>query len=287
MKVLHTADLHLRNDRPIARVDEDWLETQRQMLRFLVDTSNKYDIPVSIGGDLFNTAIVPVRISNLFLSEMRACRNTIYVMGGNHSLLNHQEELLDDSSVGLLQYVCGNIVYLPSEEHRTEGRFEHVAELDKEMLLIHTLCFETEEEIPYGSNATHAKALLDKYPDYKYLLLGDNHTSFKYEKDGRYVINPGTPIIQNASLIGYDPKIYLVADMVAPYFVPSDPEMITSNHLEIQKERNERIENFISTVKADGRVSLSFEDNLKEAMRSAPIEVQEIIHSIFKESIHG
>jgi hypothetical protein len=44
--------------------------------------------------------------------------------------------------------------------------------------------------------------------------------------------------------------------------------VITKEHLEIKAERDTRMEAFISRLKEDWNVSLSFEDNLKEFLSS-------------------
>lgn len=284
-KYIVTADIHLRNDRPVARTDEDWIQSQKEILDFIVETANERQANIVIGGDLFNTSIVPVRIVNLFLSSIRECKYKVYIMGGNHSLLHHQEGLIDDSSVGVLQYVDGNIIYLTSQEARTDGRYEHIAEIDDEIAIVHTLCFKTEDNIPFGSNATHAQALLDKYPKYKYLFLGDNHTSFIY-KDR--VFNPGCPIVQNAGMIEYRPSIYFVDTVNEVYekvYTPDHPENLTSAHIEINNARKARLEDFITAIKKDKKLTLSFEDNLKVNMVKAPIGVQDMISRIFEEAV--
>lgn len=284
-KYIVTADIHLRNDRPVARIDEDWIQSQKEILDFIVQTANEKEANIVIGGDLFNTSIVPVRIVNLFLSSIRKCKYKIYIMGGNHSLLHHQEGLIDDSSVGVLRYVDGNIIYLTSEEARTDGRYEHIAEINEEIAIVHTLCFKTEDNIPFGSNATHAQALLDKYPNYKYLFLGDNHTSFIY-KDR--VFNPGCPIVQNAGMIEYRPSIYFVDAVNEVYekvYTPDHPENLTSAHIEINNARKARLEDFITAIKKDKKLTLSFEDNLKVNMVKAPIGVQDMISRIFEEAV--
>ena len=79
-KYIVTADIHLRNDRPVSRTDEDWLQSQKEVIDFIVTTSNEVGADIVIGGDLFNTSIVPVRIVNLFLQSMRNCKNKIYIM---------------------------------------------------------------------------------------------------------------------------------------------------------------------------------------------------------------
>lgn len=302
-----TADWHLRNDRPLCRLDEDWIETQRDMIRQIVKLANDRDAEIVIGGDLYHTPIVPARISHLFLSEIRKCRNAVYVMGGNHALLNHREENVDDSSIGLLRYVEGNIVYMPAEEMKVDNRFEHFCALNDNIGIVHTLCFKKETDIPFGANATYAQALLDKYDECKVLFTGDNHRKFAYEKDERYVLNPGAPIIQRASDIDYVPCVYsmslefvdmstladkkpvyrLVEAKVDSHEIAYDSKMVTANHLEDKIKRDSRIDAFIETVKKGGKFTLSFEDNLREALGQENLEVKEIVNELYQEATNG
>lgn len=288
MKYLVTADWHLRNDRPRCRLDEDWINTQRKLLTEIVGIANIENASIVIGGDIYNSAIVPARISNLFLSEIRKCNQKVFVLGGNHSLQYHQENLSDDSSIGLLKYVAGNIVYLEAVENREEGRFEHSAQIEPGVYVVHTLCFKTKEDIPFGANATYSKALLEKYTDAKWLFLGDNHTGFTYSSKDRQVINPGTPIIQNASLLEYTPAVYVVdtdTENIQKFTLANDKDFLTVDYLIASQERENRIDSFIETVKKGGKISLSFEDNLREELPKVSLEIQGVIQELFQETV--
>jgi DNA repair exonuclease SbcCD nuclease subunit len=286
MKFLVTADLHLRYDQPVSRLDPDWGQTQRDMLQFIVNTANQNGADIVITGDVYNSAIVPARVSTLFLEEMRKCTHMVCVMAGNHSLIYHREENADESSIGALKYVGGNIVYMEATEMKEEGRFEHSAVLckDPSIVMVHTLTFK--DEIPFGAAATTARELLAKYKDADILFLGDNHTGFIYEENGRYAINPGAPILQSAAMIGYKPRVYIVDTdtmSIEAVSVPHSAEYLKSDHLEEKQKKDERITAFIETIKKGNKVSLSFEDNLKIALVGLDKSIIDVVEELFAE----
>jgi hypothetical protein len=198
------------------------------------------------------------------------------------------------------------LVYLETKEYTEKGRFEHVAKITEDFYVIHTLTFPSVEDIPFGAEAVSAYQLLDKYPDALYIFTGDYHTHFVVEDDGRYVINPGCMNVQSADMIDYVPSIYFVdtgkhievstmADKRPKYRVtnmevtqlaiPDTPNVLTRNHLDQQKARDERIASFVETVMHDGQIGLSFEDNLKAAMdrNQLPQDVKDVLQEVEEE----
>jgi len=303
MKYIHTADEHLRLDRPLCRTDLDWMQTQTDILTFIVDKANELDADWLIGGDLFDVPRVPPSIINMFLNAVRRLDNKCYIIAGNHCLPWHKQENLMDSSIGILASLTDKkIHYLPCEEYNNEGRFEHSVALTDDVLLVHTLTFPTEEDIPYGANATHSLQLLQKYPKCKFILTGDMHQSFVFKDKDRYVINPGCTTIQTADMLDYQPKVYFIdtGDKIdvttqqdkEPVYrygnvkieainLPNDVALLTDSHLKEKKDRDSRIDSFIQTVKKNGKMTLSFEDNLKKAMETSGLS-QDVI-SILEE----
>lgn len=250
----------------------------------MVKKANEYSADLVFGGDIFNSAVVPYRVFNMFLQEVRKAVCAVYILDGNHSAKYHREEFSDESSIGALKYVGGNIVYLTAKEEKTDGRFEHSFRLNDDVTVVHTLTFPSEEETPFGAKATTVSALFEKY-DTDFIFLGDNHHSFVVTDKWRTAINPGSTTVQTADQIDYAPCVYYidtgervdVSTQTGPYFrrvksevkkilVPHDPALVTANHLEVKKERDGRISAFVEVMKKNGKVSLSFEDNLRRSM---------------------
>lgn len=311
MRYIITGDNHLKADRPLCRLDEDWFATQKAQLEFLVDEANRMDADIVITGDLFDVPRVPPKLVSMFIEVITPLLGKCHVIAGNHSLPWHKLENVGDSSMGILKAIAGTnekLVYLDAIEYTENGRFEHTAKLADGIYVVHTLTFPRMEDIPYGAEATSAYQLLDKYPDAIFIFTGDYHKSFVVEDDGRYVINPGCMNVQTADMIDYTPSYYFIdtgtqidvttkADKSKHYRhdgliltslrnIPDDPAMRTRNHLDQQKERDTRISSFVETIKHEGQIGLSFEDNLKASViaNNLPQEIRDILAEVEEES---
>jgi predicted phosphodiesterase len=284
-----TSDLHLRADRPLCRLDPDWMEAQRNKLKELVGHANRLDADLLICGDIFDTPNVPASVVNLFIQEMNKMNQRVHIIAGNHSLPYHKQENLMSSSIGIIAILEDYpIIYHPCKDNTMDGIFEHAYQFNATMAMVHTLTFE--KEIPFGARAYTAKQILDRYDEVKFIFTGDNHTAFHYENNGRHVINPGTPIIQSASMLDYQPICYYInGDEVQIILLSSDRDMLTDNHLQEKHERDDRISAFVDVVKRNGQVSLSFLDNLTRTIEKNNIakEIIAMLEEIQREAVNG
>jgi DNA repair exonuclease SbcCD nuclease subunit len=312
MRFIVTGDNHLRPDMPLCRLDEDWLATQRAQFDFIVEKANEFQADLIITGDLFDVPRVPPKIVSLFLDSVAILSGKCYVIAGNHSLPWHKEENVMDSSIGILKVLPdqdSKIIYLEAEEYTEKGRFEHVAKIDDDLFVIHTLTFPTVTEIPYGAEAVSAYQLLEKYPDARFIFTGDYHHNFVVEDENRYVINPGCMNVQAADMIDYSPCVYFVdtgtkidvttksdkrpvyrtsKSSIERIELPNDPTVLTRNHLDQQKARDTRISSFVESIQHDGQIGLSFEDNLEKAILVNDLSpsVVAVLEEV-KEELHG
>ena len=257
MRYIITADIHARKDVPICRLEteDEWLETQKATLDFLVDTANRYKADILIDGDLTDTPRVPSEIMFMFFQSMSKLDGKCRVIGGNHSLGWHREANLSTSSVGLIKAMNSDkIIYCDCDEHVDGARFEHSHRLNDEVTMIHTLCFRSEEDIPFAFEAATAQQLLDRY-DTKFLCLGDMHKSFIYENNGRYVINPGKALVQSVSEMDKSPVCYLLdtdTGSITEIALPHDPSKVSNEHITKKKEYDESLESAIKLLQEVG-----------------------------------
>jgi len=269
-KFINTSDWHLREDKPLCFIgtDRQWMEAQENAINFIVDEANFYNADIIHNGDLYNTPRVAPAVSNMFLRTVQRLRGRFYIIAGNHCLPWHKQENLMDSSIGALSAQTtdtSKIVYLTCQESNNAGRFEHSVALNDEILIVHTLAFPTAEDIPFGANAVTGKNLLDKYKEYNTILVGDYHEAFQVHEGSRHLINPGCMMIQAADMIKYQPRIAYVdygADLFMWIDIPTDYTLLSDNHLVLKAERDSRIKAFVETIKKNGKLSLSFIDNL-------------------------
>ena len=298
-KLIVASDPHLRPDAPQCYCGVlDWMDVQRLMLSELVTNANKLNSDILLCGDIFDTPNVPASVVSLFIQEMMKLNkgNVVYLIAGNHSLKYHTQDNLYNSSIGILDSLSNEdfkIIYMECEDKTLNGIFEHSAYFDigKPSYIVHTLTFHSEEEKPFGAQGYTALQLHEKYPDAKYLFVGDNHTAFDAEFENEvHIINPGTPIIQSAAMIDYQPVCYFIdtkTDQIDKIpFTYLDKSWYTANHLEEKHKRSDRIDAFIETVKQKGQISLSFVDNLINSISNNEISqaVKDFLTEVYEEA---
>lgn len=271
-----TADWHLRADKPRCRLDKDWITTQRSQILEVSAYANQYNCPIIIVGDIFNKAVVPEEITNMFLRFCSTVNKGVYVLAGNHDLPYHSIDNLENSSVGILLIVAEkmNSKYLKTLDAFDGISWNHFGgEIKKKgngsIIALHQLVFESMKDIPPSVNAVTAQDLLDTYPDADFILTGDMHQSFHYTSNGKHVINPGHLNRQSADQTN-PPIVYLVntdKSLVKALPITDDEELVTDEYLKKESDREDRIEAFIEKIQGTEDVTLSFLDNIEQAIQ--------------------
>lgn len=275
MKFIAAADTHLRYERPRCRTDADWLATQREALRKIYTFANEKGCPVLFAGDIFHSGREPNEIMDMFLAESK--NNAVGMIAGNHDLPYHSYQYVGRSSYGVIQRTIPEIQNLPNSNvdayHFDTESPEERGICSSKILFLHELVFESEDEIPEFIKAKTAAQLLEEHPEYNWIICGDNHKAFHYSRKGRHVINPGTMLVQRADEIGYRTGVYFVdteLNIVERLELPPDLNSAVSiDYLLTEEARNERVELFVNSVRDRGKLSLSFLDNMKDAISRA------------------
>jgi DNA repair exonuclease SbcCD nuclease subunit len=272
-KFILAADLHIRNDLPRCRIDENWEETQRLMIQEIVSIANKYKCPLIITGDLFDSPNIPARFIVMLIEEFSKIINKVYFLAGNHELPYHSIDNVENSSIGILSELSKQHMKI-YEGMSDFGIWQHFNSklMGKEtgLLFLHRLVFESIKTIPPNVSAITASDLLKEYPDSKWIFLGDNHQFFHYEKNGKHVLNPGCTIRQKSDEQKYKPSVCYVdteKEIVERIFLNDNIEMVNDSYLVEENERENRIEAFVEGIKKNGKISLDFLSNLEEGIK--------------------
>lgn len=268
-RFLHAADLHLVGQRPRCRLDPDWLETQRSMLRFLVDTANAHRVPLHLGGDIFDHARVATEVVNMAIKELKRAEHGVWILAGNHDLPFHQFEKLGESSLGTLLETFPHTPSIPGIQDAAP--FGRDCPTGAPVAFTHQLVFEDESKRPPMAKGHTAESLLEEaFPDAKWIFTGDHHDRFHVVHKGRHVVNPGCTIIHNASMLGEKAYCVLVdidARDVEWIEIPDDESMVSDAHLRTVEARESRVGAFLERVKGAGGVVLDFRANLDAAIQ--------------------
>ena len=286
-KYIITADWHLRADKPRCRLDDDWLQTQKDILKFIYNIAHDNNADIIIVGDIYNSSNEPNSVQNMFLlCALHASMSTnIYILAGNHELPYHNWQKRNDSAFGIIWNMT-KLKDCKIKDLRQLGKafpfgiddeniFKQYSKSEKQnKLSMHTLVYK-DKIPPYIKNAVTAQELLDKYSDVKWIFTGDNHHKFIYKNKNRYVINPGCIIRQTADMINYKPSVYLIDfdnDSIKEIEIPDKKEMVTDEYIILENKRNDRIESFVSSITVDKDISFDFIENIKEAMKKNDID---------------
>lgn len=259
MKGIISADWHLRLDKPRCRKDDDWIEAQLNSIRQIVRITNEKNTDLYIVGDVYNSPHVSDSLITMTINELAKLEKNVYFIPGNHDLPYHSKENMNNSSIGILQSLVSRFKFRnPTKEY-----------IPEDMMFLHVQVYASPKDIPPKVNAFTAAELLSAHPGVKWIFTGDMHKSFHYEKKGRHVVNPGCINRQSTDEKDYETGVYFVdtsKEKVEFISLVDDAKLVDDEYIKEEKEREGRIEAFVSKIKTDKKMSLSFVDNVKKAM---------------------
>lgn len=256
------SDIHLREDCPVCRTDDFINTTQWRKMDVLCELQSKYGCPVIHAGDLFHHWKPSPELLSKTIQHLPEQFYTVY---GNHDLPQHNMDMVKKCGVYTLKEACKveTISQIGFVELLHWGGVPHPDKYSK-ILVWHVFNYQGAEPWP-GCTSPTATKLLKQYPQYKLIITGDNHMPFVQEYKGRLLVNPGSLSRQKTDET-HEPRVYLynaTSNTVTPYFLPIEPNVITSEHLQREKQRDERISTFVSQLNEKWKVGLSFRENLK------------------------
>jgi predicted phosphodiesterase len=280
LKIILTADWHLRKNRPRCRLDEDWVATQKDKLMQIKDLARKHNAVIWNAGDTFHTPIVPPVIEQFMLMF-----TDVRVLTGNHDLEHHADGNLEKSSLGV-------VLHFPNVS-KLETERPIILDNGEKILCLHTLVFPDKASQPQlGENTpgVTAEELLDLHPGYDWILTGDYHRNFHYEVAGRHVINPGCLTRQAADFVDYHPGVYVIdfnTHDVEFVYLKINKNVLTESYLKKEAERENRMDAFIETVRKKKGVSVDFLSNLKQHRPNIKGDTLAVFDEIYNEIEQG
>ena len=267
------ADWHLRDSVPVCRTDDFW-EAQWAKVDFVAELQKKYGCRVYHSGDLFHQWKASPYLLSTTLEHLPEYFYTIY---GNHDLPQHSMELRDRSGIHTLD-TAGGLHVLAGAHTKKEPTAEDGFNLHGYRTLVwHEGVWQGKSPWPGCENPT-AEEALKKYDMFDLIVTGDFHAPcVERSNDGRLLVNPGSLMRQSADQIDFQPRVYLWSaktNDVVPAYLPINPDAVSREHLDVMKERDKRIEAFISRLDVDWSTELSFEGNLRKYMSSNNVDTR-------------
>ena len=280
-----SADAHIVGSRPVARKDEDWLDTQRKAVRFLCDQAAGRRVPLVLVGDIFDKPKVATECVVMLIQEFQRLRELgqeVYLIAGNHDVAAHRAENIPESSVGILLEIFPSIPQIDGAQDA--AHFGQDRNTGAEVVFTHQLVFKDEKSRPPMAKGKTAADLLAEHPDAKWIFTGDHHAAWHVQEAGRHVVNPGNMIAHNASMIETEAVCAFVdldSEVVEWIPIPDDPDMLSREHLEAVEQRESRVAAFLERVGDAEGVCLTFADRLEARMRGT--DIPETVHQAYLE----
>lgn len=303
-----TADMHLRNTTPRNRID-DYFLAQEKKVQFIYNLQEKYTkegeglsyIPVFDAGDLFD------KWNSTPFLEAWAMNNlpfNFYTVPGNHELpskdvnnvIRSSLYVLDTATMAKILYENENGARFTTDK---EGLvvvhgFPYGAKIENKhrdkkakyvVALIHSMVIDT--PLSYkDSSAIFGETLLDYMSNFDLIVTGHNHKSFVIEKDGRFLVNPGSMMRMSKSQINDTPRIYLwYADekKIESVYLPIEKNVFSVKKIERENKKQIQIESFVDSLNETYEIKLSYKKNMENYLMNNPIEdpIKDIIWKCF------
>jgi len=289
IKAIITADWHLRDSRPRCRIDEDWFSFQMLMLSKIKDIAIEYDCPVICVGDIFNSNSDVSR--ELLISVAKWAEGLpkgLFLLAGNHDLLQHSIENLNKSAIGELLQARGvhELQNAYSSKLVFAPHFGQEGYKEQPIVFEHILCFPDKKLIPMQKEGImHPEAMLEKYKNAAYIFIGDYHRAFIYStidkttKHKRVVLNPGCLIRQAADLADYKPSVYFVdtENNKEKVIYLDDPNELVDDEYLIERDIKEsRIAAFVEKIKSSEGITLDYVQNVLDRMEGNKVLKQAV-----------
>lgn len=288
------SDIHLRENQPVCRVDDYW-KSQSIKIQFIKILQEKYQCPVLASGDIFHQW----KPSPYLLSwAIEHLPDNMIVIPGQHDLPQHNIELLDKTGLFVLEK-AGKVKILSEGQSINIGNsvliygYPYGSKLQEtkensciKAAMCHILTWMKIRPFP-GCEAKDGKSLLKKLKGFNLVLVGDNHRSFVVKND-RILVNPGSIMRMTADQVDHRPCVYLwyaETNTVEPVYLPIKQNVITREHITRQKQRDERIDAFISRLDDEWEAAVSFEENLERFAKAN--KIRESVMNIITQAIES
>jgi len=294
MKILLLSDLHLVVDNPVARLD-DLTEIQWDKLDWVYEYAKKNGVELVLqAGDLTHTKRSWSLLNRL--TDFFSFYDDIptWIVKGQHDSYFHD---LDNNktttgillSARLLTLLDKNGwsskgVTVYGASYGEEVPFDLRAS-DYNILVIHAPI--AEKGIP-GVNYIDALQFLKEHDEYDLILCGDIHEKFLIKHKGRVICNTGPMLRIEATkyMLNHRPCFFVFdtykKNMIEEVLIPTAPGklVLSRDHIEKQKQRQDEFNDFIERVKdASGVSSVDFLENLNLIMKKnkTPLPVKRIV----------
>lgn len=292
VKAILTADIELRLYPPTCRID-DYNIAFSNKLKWLKELQIFHNCPVLDAGDLVDKKYKSIPNHFLLVWGMSSLPKQMFSICGNHDLPGKSLANYSRSAMSVFE-AAGTITRIYEDEpillenekiivngygwgHKIDAPLEEIegAEGIKRIALVHTMVYEEFEPFP-GCEGYSAKEVMDLLPDFDLIVTGHNHQTFTRKEKGRVLVNPGSLMRNDADQIDFKPSVFLwyaEDNSIEQVFVPIEEGVISREHIDVKKDKENRLDAFVEKLGEQVISGINFHDNLEAACADGAVAV--------------
>lgn len=306
------SDTHFTTRQPKCRTD-NFLEAVFAKLDFITELQQIHECPVFHSGDVFDEWFLHKGDQWLITELIKRVRDWICIPG-QHDLPQHNLKLYSKSSLALMeeagslvvirrgdlyhkeggQYLVfpwGAVTGFPwgteliPEPSRKTGRF---GEDSAQVALVHRMVYPNRPPYPGAEHSGGtALSLTKQMPGFDLIVTGDNHETFTFMEKGRLLVNPGSMVRTSAKQADHEPSCFLwyaKERKIVRVTLPHQKKVISREHIDITKKRDERITAFVEHLQGEVDLDLSFKENVLRYLEKNKVRkpVRELIMEVIE-----
>lgn len=281
MKLIASGDMHLDGAKtPLCRTD-DFYQAQVNALEHINELAKKHNAKRIDAGDIVDRAVGKsvsdaVKTENLIIKHIPE----LIAIVGNHCLKNKSLKYLDESIIHV-PITAGNIIHVYKEPYTIPDSGvmihgfnwgENICEIDekyKDDGMTHIALYHgfVDEKVNTLIGGVVASEIVKEFHEsYDFIVTADHHKPFTHTYKGCTLINVGSMMRLKANQIDYKPSVWLIdteTKEFEPLYLPIEEGVISIDHLQLLKDRDERIESFVISMDETYESTAVYEENIK------------------------
>jgi DNA repair exonuclease SbcCD nuclease subunit len=299
MKIIAAGDLHIRERRPENRIDSDYVLTQFDKIRWVLEFARKNDAILLLPGDIFDSPtqsnlMLQICI-RMFFDYSQVSVGAVY---GQHDMRYHSSNY---ENTALAVLAAAKVLF----DMETPQWFENTTvivygcsfgqEIPKittkgfNILLIHKMIIDSDKLWAGQEDFEYAQNFLRKNK-FDLIISGDNHQCFDAHVDGKHLFNCGSLMRNTTAQLNHIPRVVLFDTNTKKYEIVPIPvkpisEVFDLSKIEEKKKKEEQFEAFVKGLTESKDISLNFQDRLLSYIKEN--EISDEIKNIIMEAANG
>ena len=240
MKIAMLADLHIKTDNPICRLDS-YFDTVLRKFKWVKEQVGDNGT-ILVAGDIFDTG-KPQSYLKMYHAMHTLFSNNVKTIAGNHDISYRTMNYINETAYGALSAITGMHIEKPfilDDDYEVHPfnfgePIEHRKPCFGRKMIAMTHQFVWDKKLPFDAGINSLDLLIE-YPEYAIILSGDNHQHFITKYEGRMLINPGSLMRMDADQATYQPKLIILEnDTITVQDVPIEDGVVSRKHIELKE----------------------------------------------------